>query len=252
MRPLELDLTAFRSYDRATVDLRPHELVVISGDTGAGKTSLLDAVSFALFGQTPEKARPGDLLTLGRTHGEVRLTFAAKGEVWRVSRRYGPDAPEPSHVLERLDGDGGPAVETTGGEEAVQAALGRLVGMSFRAFTSAVLLAQGRFAEFLGAQPRDRDAILRELFNVASLEGARLAAGRAQASAEGEAEAYERSVGRLAAHGPGERSAAARAGREASARHAAAQRLVPLARATDGHAEAAASARARAASARAA
>ena len=50
VRPLELDLTAFRSYDRATVDLRPHELVVISGDTGAGKTSLLDAIAFALFG----------------------------------------------------------------------------------------------------------------------------------------------------------------------------------------------------------
>ena len=96
MRPLELDLTAFRSYDRATVNLRPHELVVISGDTGAGKTSLLDAIAFALFGQTPEKARPGDLLTLGRSHGEVRLTFAARGDVWRVARRYGPDAPEPS------------------------------------------------------------------------------------------------------------------------------------------------------------
>ena len=194
MRPLELDLTAFRSYDRATVDLRPHELVVIAGDTGAGKTSLLDAISFALFGQTPEKARPGDLLTLGRSHGEVRLTFAARGDVWRVARRYGPDAPEPSHVLERLDGDGGPVIETTGGEEAVGAALARIVGMSFRAFTSAVLLAQGRFAEFLGAQPRDRDAILRELFNVASLEGARLAAGRAQAAAEGEADAYERAA----------------------------------------------------------
>ena len=81
MRPLELDLTAFRSYDRATVNLRGHELVVISGDTGAGKTWLLDAITFALFGKTPEKAPPGDLLTLGKSHGEVRLTFAARGDV---------------------------------------------------------------------------------------------------------------------------------------------------------------------------
>ncbi len=182
----------------------------------------------------------------------MRLTFAARGDVWRVARRYGPDAPEPSHVLERLDGDGGPVIETTGGEEAVGAALARIVGMSFRAFTSAVLLAQGRFAEFLGAQPRDRDAILRELFNVASLEGARLAAGRAQAAAEGEADAYERGAGRLPGHGARARSQAARALRDAAARHAAARRLVPLARAAAAHAEAAAASRTRAAAARAA
>lgn len=250
MRPLELELTAFRSYDRATVDLRAHDLVVISGDTGAGKTSLLDAISFALFGTTPERARPGDLLTLGRSHGEVRLTFAARGDVWRVHRRYGPDAPDPSHVLELLDGDGGAAVETIGGEEAVQAVLGRLLGMSFRAFTSAVLLAQGRFAEFLGAQPRERDAILRELFNVASLEGARLAAGRAQAAAEGEADGYERAAARLAEHGPRARRQAAAALRAAATRLAAARRLVPLAREAEVQDRAATAARGSAAAAR--
>ena len=101
MRPLELELTAFRSYDRATIDLRPYERVVITGDTGAGKSSLLDAICFALFGRTPEQTRPRELLTLGHSHGEVRLTFSARGEVWRATRRYGRDAPEPAHLLER-------------------------------------------------------------------------------------------------------------------------------------------------------
>ena len=55
VRPLELELTAFRSYNRARIDLRPYERVVITGDTGAGKTSLLDAVCFALFGRTPSR-----------------------------------------------------------------------------------------------------------------------------------------------------------------------------------------------------
>ena len=250
MRPLELDLTAFRSYDRATVDLRDHDLVVISGDTGAGKTSLLDAIAFALFGTTPEKAVPKDLLTLGRTHGEVRLTFAARGEVWRTTRRYGPDAPDPSHVLERLDGDGGPSLETIGGEEAVKVRLERIVGMSFRAFTSAVLLAQGRFAEFLGAQPRDRDAILRELFGVASLDGARQAATAHVAAAEGEARVRDGDVARLPGHGAGARSAAARALRQAASRHAAARRLVPLAGTVAEQVAAAEASRDRAAAAR--
>ncbi len=148
----------------------------MTGGTGAGKTALLDAVALARVGRTPGQRRVSELLTLGHTHGEVRLTFAARGEVWRVVRRYGKDAPDPALLMERLDGDGGAVIETLAGEGAAGGRLGEVVGMSFGAFTSAVLLAQGRFAEFLTAQPRDRDAILRELFGVASLEGARQAA----------------------------------------------------------------------------
>ena len=75
---------------------------------------------------------------------------------------------EPAHLLERLVTDGGPSRETVSGEAAVERRLSTVVGMSFAAFTSAVMLTQGRFAQFLSSQPRDRDAILRELFGVAS------------------------------------------------------------------------------------
>ena len=235
MRPLELDLTAFRSYDRATVDLRPQELVVITGDTGAGKTSLLDAISFAIFGKTPEQATPTDLLTLGHEHGEVRLTFGARGEVWRMTRRYGPRAPEPRQVLERLADDGGAVVESISGPDPVKARLSIVVGMGFKAFTSAVLLAQGRFAEFLSSAPKARDDILRELFGVASLDGARGVAQSAEAVALAEAELREGDRARLPAHDSAARTEAARAGRTASARHADAVRLRPLAERLDGY-----------------
>ncbi|MBJ7455492.1 MAG: SMC family ATPase, partial [Thermoleophilia bacterium] len=227
MRPLELDLTAFRSYDRATIDLRPLELVVITGDTGAGKTSLLDAISFALFGKTPAPSTPAELLTLGREHGEVRLTFAARGEVWRMTRRYGARAPEPRHLLERLADDGGATVETVAGPEHVAARLTQVVGMGFKAFTSAVLLAQGQFAAFLSAAPKDRDAILRELFGVRSLEGAREAAQSLEAGARAVAALREADIARLPEHEATRRTAAARAAREAAARHAAVSRLRP-------------------------
>ena len=161
MRPLELTLTAFRSYSSETVDFRPHNLVVISGDTGAGKTSLLDAIAFALYGRTPEQSSSRELLTLGASHGEVRLTFEASGGTWRVTRRLGAGAPEPTHLLEALDGDAGEVTDHVAGAAAVNARLVELVGMGFQAFTSAVLLAQGRFAQFLQASPRDRDVILR-------------------------------------------------------------------------------------------
>ncbi|MDX6554685.1 MAG: repair protein SbcC/Rad50, partial [Miltoncostaeaceae bacterium] len=232
MRPLELRLSGFRSYDEETVDLSRLGLVVITGDTGAGKTSLLDAICFALYGCTPEQSGPKELLTLGRTHGEVRLTFAKDGRRHRVTRRYGKDAPEPGHLLETLDEEG--AVEArVVGEGAVSAAVRGIVGLTFAAFTSAVLLAQGRFAQFLGSAPRVRDDILRELFDVASLEGARAAAVAAKAGATAEADVLARERGSLPAHPPAARSRAARSARAAAARRALARALVPLARRAD-------------------
>jgi DNA repair protein SbcC/Rad50 len=228
MRPVELELAAFRSYDRETVDWREHGLVVISGDTGSGKSSLLDAISFALYARTPEGVGPRDLLTLGREHGEVRLTFAMDGDLWRVTRRYGRGAPEPGHLLERLGPDG--PLERLAGEAAVNERLRALIGLGFDAFTSAVLLAQGRFARFLTeTKPAQRDATLREIFGVGSLEGARLAASAERDAAEREAERLASERLALPAHAARERWPAARGARDAASRRAALRALAPLA-----------------------
>jgi exonuclease SbcC len=233
VRPLELSLTGFRSYDEETVDWRGHGLVVIAGDTGAGKTSLLDAICFALYGRTPELSGPRELLGLGRAHGEVRLTFARGQEVWRATRRFGPEAPEPLHLLERLEGDTDAVAEAMAGEAVVSDRLRELVGLRFEAFTSAVILAQGRFARFLGARPRDRDDILRELFGVASLEGARAAAQAAAAEASRAADALAGQRAGLPPHGPAERARAGAAARAAAARAAAVAALAPAAAAAE-------------------
>lgn len=248
MRPLVLELAHFRSYDRETVDWTAFDLVVIAGDTGAGKTSLLDAIAFALYGRTPETTRSGELLTVGRDNGEVRLTFALRDETWRVTRRFGPKAPDPARLLERLEGGpDGVAAEIV--DEGVDERLRTLLGLGFEAFTSAVLLAQGRFARFLGAPPKDRDAILRELFAVVPLEGARQAAVRAQAARTGEADGMERAVDALTGHGPGAWWAAARHARRAATTRCRVRALEPLAGVAtrEGGRAAAAAARARAA-----
>ena len=228
MRPLELSLTAFRSYASETVDFRPHNLVVISGDTGAGKTSLLDAVAFALYGRTPELSSTRELLTLGASHGEVRLTFEAAGKTWRVTRRLGTGAPEPLHLLEELDDDGGEVTDHVTGAAAVNARLVDLVGMGFQAFTSAVLLAQGRFAQFLQASPRDRDVILRELFGVASLEAVRAAALARKDAAEREIAVLARERDLLPDHTPAARNARAALARAEAVHHAALTAMRPL------------------------
>ncbi len=229
MRPLRLRLISFRSYSDATIDLSHHSLVVIAGDTGAGKTSILDGVCFALFGRTPELAGPRELLSLGATHGEVELEFSAASgaSLWRVVRRFGPQAPEPNHVLEELDGNGNPTARVTG-HAAVNQRIVALIGMSFQTFTSAVLLAQGRFAQFLQAQPRDRDNILRQLFGVTGLEAVRTAAIAGRDAHSATALALEAERVRLGSYDSSERNRAARELRDAAGRQAQLAALQPL------------------------
>ncbi len=228
MRPLELTMIAFRSYASETIDFRRHGLVVISGDTGAGKTSILDAICFALYGRTPEQSGSRELLTLGAEHGEVRLTFSTGAGVWRVSRRLGRGAPEPMHLLEALSADRGEVTDQVTGAAAVGARLVELVGMGFHAFTSAVLLAQGRFAQFLQSTPRDRDMILRELFGIASLDDARTAALAARDAAAREAVVLERERAILPVHTAAARTAQARLTRSAAVRVAGVRALHSL------------------------
>jgi exonuclease SbcC len=233
MRPLELTMTSFRSYGSQTIDFRRHGLVVISGDTGAGKTSILDAVCYALYGRTPEQSGSRDLLTLGAECGEVRLTFSTSAGVWRITRRLGRAAPEPTHLLEGLDGDGGAVASQVTGAAAVNPRVVELVGMGYHAFTSAVLLAQGRFAQFLQATPRDRDVILRELFGIASLETARNAALAAREAAAREVTVLDRERSVLPTHTPAARNAQAALARSAAARLAALRPLQNLVNAAE-------------------
>ncbi|MEM6456196.1 MAG: SMC family ATPase, partial [Acidobacteriota bacterium] len=111
MRPLELSIAGFRSYDEpVTFDWTGRQLVGIVGPIGSGKSSILDAIAFALYGKTPTfTGESASLIRHGCDRARIDLTFtidgARSGETWRVSRilrRRGANA----HALSRRDGDG--------------------------------------------------------------------------------------------------------------------------------------------------
>jgi DNA repair protein SbcC/Rad50 len=192
MRPLELELKGFRSYRESTVfDFRGRRLVGVVGPIGSGKSSILDAVAFALYGKTPTFER--DTKSLIHQLAEtchVRLRFEVDGEVWeatRALRRKGASG----HDLRRLnDDDAGAAVmEQISGERPVRERVERLLGMAFDAFCRSVLLAQNRFAEFLHATPAQRNEVLKGVFGYERFEAARTVAKDreqlAQATLEG-------------------------------------------------------------------
>jgi exonuclease SbcC len=168
MRPLELRIRNFRSYfgAEAAFDFRGRRLVGVVGPIGSGKSSLLDAISFALYGKTPTVARGTTALIHQRAgEGAVSLRFEVEGEVWeavRSLRRKG----QSQHALYRYAADEADVdpVETITQEGDVNARVVELLGLEFDAFSRSVLLAQGRFAEFLQARPGERDKVLKGVF----------------------------------------------------------------------------------------
>ena len=148
-------------------------LYLVCGDTGAGKTSIFDAISFALFGQPSGTDRSVRTLrsdfAAPDTPTFVELTFAHASKSYRVRRNPAYERPkrrgngvttEPAAA--ELHAPGKPPI-TRASE--VDAAIAELLGMDERQFSQIVMIAQGDFRRLLSAQTKERAAILRELFD---------------------------------------------------------------------------------------
>lgn len=201
MRPLELRLKGFRSYREETVfDWRGRHLVGVVGPIGAGKSSILEAIAFALYGKTPTFERDTKSL-INQTASEchVELRFEVDGQVWRAARglrRKGASG----HQLQRLEADRADAavLEPITGERPVRERVERLLGMDFAAFCRSVLLAQNRFADFLKATPRERNEVLKGVFGYERFDGALEAAKRRVTAAQLLLESLDREGSQLA------------------------------------------------------
>ena len=161
MRPLELTVAGLRSYRAATTVTFPDDwqLAAVVGLTGAGKSSLLEAIVYALFGSgtVPGASQPINLITDDAREMRVVLRFAIgpeRFEIARIYRRGGNVQP----VLKT-------AARTYSGAKEVEDAVTRLLGLRQEAFCSTVLLPQGQFAALLqaaaGAQKETLDAFFR-------------------------------------------------------------------------------------------
>ncbi|GAA6754926.1 SMC family ATPase [Thermus thalpophilus] len=180
MRPLRLELEGFGPYrERQEVDFSDVELFAITGPTGSGKSTLLDAMAFALYGRVPRVGRNvADLVHPALGEARVRLTFQVGERVYRVERVRGRRS---EARLFALDGGGERLVPLEGLEEVNRRVEG-LLGLSYEAFTRALLLPQGEFDRFLKGEAKERRRILLDLFELARLEKAREKAASRRAS----------------------------------------------------------------------
>ena len=136
------------------------------GPIGSGKSTILDAIAFALYGRTPRIGRDTRSLIHQRAdHAAVSLRFEAKNQVWEAVRQLRTSGAS-KHALYRLfdDSEDAEQVERVLLERDVKTRIEELLGLDFAAFGRSVLLAQGEFARFLTARPAERDKVLKGVF----------------------------------------------------------------------------------------
>lgn len=175
MRPISLTVEGLRSFRKAiTIDFTDRNQLAIIGDTGAGKSSILEAITYALYRQTSFSKQPNqELINASATQMRVVLKFAVAGGTWvatRALKRTKDGVASVPPTLQRF-GDDGKVVESLAGTAEVAARIQRLVGLDGDAFLRTVILPQGNFARLLIAdKPADRSTVLRQVWRTDELE----------------------------------------------------------------------------------
>lgn len=174
MRPVRLVVEGLTSFRKAQeIDFREFDLFVITGPTGSGKTSILDAVTLALYGMVPRGGKQDvkELVSLGASQATVQLDFRVKSTNYRLARRI-PRRGAQSAALERIEGDVAVSEVDRGGVKLVNDRIVEILGLDYQSFTTAVLLPQGDFAAFLKGDVKLRRRILIRLLDLDRFERA--------------------------------------------------------------------------------
>jgi len=176
MRPLKITISAFGPYAGVTEinlkELGKNGLYLITGDTGAGKTTIFDAITFALFGKPSGENREAFMLrskyAAPETETKVELIFSNGGKTYTVIRN--PEYQRPAKKGEGLTTqkadatlilpDGTPITKI----KEVDLKIKEIIGVNREQFSQIAMIAQGDFLKLLLAETKDRQNIFREIF----------------------------------------------------------------------------------------
>ncbi|RTR36782.1 SMC family ATPase [Shewanella canadensis] len=182
MRPLSLSMSAFGPFASTQVTdfsaLGSNPLFLINGPTGAGKTTILDAICFALYGKTTGDEREGSQmrcdLSVDTLLTEVTFSFALGEKQYRIRRvpeqqrakksGDGYTVQKPEAQLYRVDSDGSEHLLVASKVSEATAEIEQLTGLDADQFRQVMVLPQGKFRELLMADSKDREKIFSQLF----------------------------------------------------------------------------------------
>ena len=176
MRPTKLIMSAFGPYsNKVEIDfdkLGENGLYLITGDTGAGKTTIFDAITYALYGRASGENRDASMFrskyALESTPTSVELNFTYSGKEYYIKRN-------PEYVRPKSRGDGFttqkasvelylPNGKTIDKPKEVNDTVIDILGVDYHQFTQIVMIAQGDFLKLLNSSTDERKQIFQKLF----------------------------------------------------------------------------------------
>ncbi|MBJ7985091.1 MULTISPECIES: AAA family ATPase [Bacillus] len=179
MRPIQLIMTAFGPYKQKEVidfkDLGEHRIFAISGNTGAGKTTIFDAICYVLYGEASGEERSDTNMLRSQfaddnVYTSVELTFQLKGKSYEIKRQLGHkkqgNKTITGHAVELyevIDEEKFPCVDRFHVTD-VNKKVEDLIGLSKHQFSQIVMLPQGEFRKLLTSETENKEEILRRIF----------------------------------------------------------------------------------------
>ena len=221
MIPLHLFLSGFLSYrDPVELDFSSFELACIAGPNGAGKSSLLDAITWALFGQA--RKRDDSLINAYCDAAEVRLTFAYESNVYQVLRSKPRDktAVLEFHIMQQPSGASVGAISNQQSSDAgvgaihnsqswkpltertlrdTETRIQQTLRLDYETFVNASFFLQGKADQFTQQRPGDRKRILSSILGLEVWEAYRQRAADRRKSVEGQISALDGRLQEIAA-----------------------------------------------------
>ena len=166
-------MTAFGPYkEREVIDftkLHEHGIFVISGSTGAGKTTIFDAITFALYDAGSGEDREKSLFLRSdfadaSVDTEVELVFEVRNRIYRIWRKFGHDGTGAKREFYDITGGQNEPVVEKFQVKLVQSKVEELIGLTQSQFNQIVMLPQGEFQKLLTSESKQKEEIFRKIF----------------------------------------------------------------------------------------
>ena len=197
MRPVRLELHGFTTFrEKVEIDFAGADLFALTGPTGAGKSSIIDGMCFALYGSVPrlDRRTVAPVISTGKNEARIRFDFTIGEKAYTAVRVVRRTATGATTKEARLEAGG----ETLAGDaDGVTAAAERVLGLGFEQFTKSVVLPQGDFARFLHDKPSARQELLVKLLELGIYEQMRSEANSRKVAAESAIEITEQQLQHL-------------------------------------------------------
>ncbi|MEM3815710.1 MAG: AAA family ATPase [Candidatus Bathyarchaeia archaeon] len=162
----ELNLNNFISYERATIQF-PKGVTVIVGENGAGKTTILDAITYALC-KKHSRDKDENLVRHRFNEASIRLKFSVRGKTyeagWNIARRRAANG-----YLKDLDEDR-PLVRPGAGEKTILPEIMKILGLSEDVFMNAIYVKQGEITRLIDLRSSERKRLIAQLLGIEVLE----------------------------------------------------------------------------------